>query len=387
MPAQTNKRIYFATQQAGLKADGFTGAFTVIHGLQSIGMTTNFNLSQIQVIGQLQVFDNVEDIPDIEVSLNKVLDGYPLIYHLATRNAANPTLAGRSNESAVFAISIFSDTNESATGTPVSQVECSGMFVSSVGYTFNLDGPFTEDITLVGNNKIWANDNAILGSQGTALDFTGGFTNNNDTPSGSGGVNHKEDLIFDFTSGANQLLDTNGMVAQSDTTILPPEVFGISASGTNQKSNGEDYDAHVQSISVSATFGRTSADELGRRGPFHRFMEFPVEISTEVETITGSGDMISATEAGIRTTTTGICVDAGNLANRTIRIATCDGTRIYTGVKNKLSSVNYSGGDTGGGQVSTSYTFTTFSDLTVMQEADVNTNFTYANRNAHLLDL
>ena len=42
-----NDRIYYAVQQVGLKEDGDTGAFDstdVLHGIQSVGMTSNFNL-------------------------------------------------------------------------------------------------------------------------------------------------------------------------------------------------------------------------------------------------------------------------------------------------------------------------------------------------------
>ena len=71
-----------------------------------------------------------------------------------------------------------------------------------------------------------------------------------------------------------------------------------------------------------------------------------------------------------------------NVNNRTIRIASCDGTRIYLGRKNKLSSVNYSGGDTGGGNVTISYTFSTFNDCTVMHSQDPNGSYAWADRAA-----
>ena len=118
MPASSNRRIYYATHQVGLKADGSGGNFTEIHGAQSVGMTTNFNLEQVFELGQLSIYENIEEIPDVEITLNKVLDGYPLIYHLATTDAPTPTLAGRSASKAIFGLSIFPDTNESATGTP-----------------------------------------------------------------------------------------------------------------------------------------------------------------------------------------------------------------------------------------------------------------------------
>ena len=72
-----NNRIYYAIQQVTLG----TGSVPV-HGLQSVGLTTNFNLEQVFELGQLSIYQNVENIPEIEVTLNKVLDGYPLLYVL-----------------------------------------------------------------------------------------------------------------------------------------------------------------------------------------------------------------------------------------------------------------------------------------------------------------
>ena len=49
----------------------------------------------------------------------------------------------------------------------------------------------------------------------------------------------------------------------------------------------------------------------------------------------------------------------------------CEGLRVYLGKKNKLSSVNYAGGDAGGGNATVTYTFTTFNDFTVMHQYDI----------------
>jgi hypothetical protein len=42
-----------------------------------------------------------------------------------------------------------------------------------------------------------------------------------------------------------------------------------------------------------------------------------------------------------------------------------DGSRFDLGTKNRLSSVNYTGGDAGGGNATTTYSFSTYNDLTV----------------------
>jgi len=357
-----NNRIYYAVQSVGLQGDTTGGGYTAVHGLQSVGMTTNFNLDQVFEIGQLAIYENIEDIPDVEVTLTKALDGYPLLWHLATVDASSPTLAGRSTCKSYFALAIYPDTYDSASGDPSSLVQCSGMYVSSLSYNFPVEDSFTENVTLVGNDKVWMNDPKPTNPNLVTPSFGGTtFHNNNDSPIGNAGVNRRQDLTF---------IHQNDV----DKTILPYEVDGISSSGTNEQSNGEDFDAHIQNITVSADFGRPELYELGRRAPYHRHIEWPVEITCEIVTTSSSGDMVSATEDGIYTTGTAACTDGSNLAAREIRIATCEGTRIYLGNDNKLASVNYGGGDAGGGNVTVSYTFTTFNNLTVIHSGDPNSN-------------
>ena len=70
-----NNRIYYAVQSVGLQGDTTGGGYTAVHGLQSVGMTTNFNLDQVFEIGQLAIYENIEDIPDVEVTLSKAIMG------------------------------------------------------------------------------------------------------------------------------------------------------------------------------------------------------------------------------------------------------------------------------------------------------------------------
>lgn len=351
-----NNRIYYAIQQIVLgKAGGTlnTDKFPV-HGLQTVGVTTNFNLEQVFEMGQLAIYQNIENVPDIEVTLNKVLDGYPLIYVLATEKgssiggtelvAVNPTIPGRQNARSDMQLAIFSDTNISSSGTAISALTCSGMYVSSVSYTFPVDGNFTEDVTLVGNNKVWG------GTQ------TGSFNGNNDAPIAAQGVARRQ-----FLNMAS--------------CRFPTEIPGISASGTNEAiGNGSGFGAHFQNITVSCDFGREAIQELGTFAPYHRYVTFPVEVTAEFEVVAVTGDMINATESGyyagltgntVAGTSTPQCSGRHNLVDNTIFLETCEGTRIYLGTKNKLTSVNYTGGDTGGGNVSVTYSYQTFNDFVV----------------------
>ena len=73
----SNDRIFYACQAVAITKQGDTSVGTgdMIHGLQSVGMTTNFNLEQAFELGQIEIYENIEGTPDIEVTLEKVLDG------------------------------------------------------------------------------------------------------------------------------------------------------------------------------------------------------------------------------------------------------------------------------------------------------------------------
>jgi hypothetical protein len=385
-----NDRIYFACHAGAIKGDNTSYQFGIddmIHGLQTIGMTTNFNLTPITVIGQLETYEMKEELPDVQVTLSKVLDGYPLLFHKATVDAESPTLGGRSKAKCIFGLAIYPDTNDAAEGTADSVLACSGMFVNSASYTFtNTSDPFTEEISLVGNNRVWKNASGYgyaLNPNLPSPDFDDptAFDGNDDEPIGLGGVNSRENMLFETSVVSG---DNNNMIADPDCTILPPEVFGVNISGVNILNDAGH--ARLAGITVSVDFNREEINELGRRGPYSRTVAFPIDVTCEIETTSHSGDMISATEEGIYTTGEGCSAAMGNLKHRTIRIATCEGTRIYLGVKNKLSATNHSGGDAGGGNVSTSYTFTNQNSLTILHSGDphVSGDAWWANR-AHWL--
>lgn len=366
-----NNRLYYAITQLGIKGDG-QASYRAIHGAQSAGMTTNFPIENINELGQLNPYENVEDIPTVDLTISKVLDGYPLIWHEATIDATSPTLAGRSTAKSLLALAYFAETLDFATGTPSSEVEISGAFPTSLRYTFPLQGNMTEEVGLQANQKVWANDPKILQSSpwdgAFTLDFDGVF-DGNDGPIGSGGVNRRENLIFQYNGALP--LDAIGMVADPDATILPPEIWGISSSGTNEKTAGV-YAAHIGDITVSATLNREDLFEQGSLAPYAKTLTFPIEVTAEINTTAVSGDMVSATNAGIYSTGSTQCSSGGNLRGRVIRIATCEGTRIYLGNKCKLSSVNQTGGDATGGNVTVSYSFLCYNTFTVLHSGDPN---------------
>lgn len=364
-------RVYYAIEQFGLCTDGTTptdAALITVHGLQSVGITTTFNLEQVFELGQLAIYENVEGIPDVEVTTEKVLDGYPPVYLLATRPAVGaPALVGtgianRQNEKATGALHIWSDTLEFADHNtpPLTQCIMSGLFVSSLTYTFPVDGSSTESCTLVGNNKSWLLAAPKgLGMINAAGDFDIDDDDiSDDVPVAAVGVARREDVNFTdaafVAAGLTVGGEQNDIAAGHTACVLPPEVDGISSSGTNDvETDGKSYKSHLQSLSVSTDLGRENLFELGRKGAYFRYVSFPVEVTTEITALATSGDMITALE------------DETNLAHRRIRIASNEGLRLDCGDKNKLASVSMTGGDAGGDNMEISYSYTNFNDLKV----------------------
>ena len=336
-----NNRIYWACQGVGISPQDAV-EFVGVHGLQSVGITTTFNLEQVFEIGQLAIYENIEDIPDIEVTMEKALDGHPLIYHLATKGSSADTLAARSTTKCNVALNIYDDTYEAASGVPQAEVLMSGMYVSSVSYTIPIEGNATEAVTLVGNNKAWRTSGFLL--TGTVLGPANAGEDTPREPTASGGVNRRENVLW--TGDANNY------------TILPTEVEGISSSGTNDQTVAGTYDAHVQTLSVSCDLGREALYELGTKAPYFRYVNFPVEVTTEIEVTSARGDRIDALE------------NQDNITNQTIYIAMQEGLRLDLGSNNKLASVNYGGGDAGGGNATVTYSYTTFNDFTVTHPSD-----------------
>lgn len=365
--SSSNNRIFYACQAVAITTEGDNTVVSgdMIHGLQSVGMTTNFNLEQAFELGQVEIYENIEGTPDIEVTLEKVLDGYPLIYHMASSGAtagggnSNPSsgLVGRTKERCDLRLGIFDesknnvDTATENNGDSEVEIYCSGMYVSSISYTIPVDGNATESVTLVGNNKVWLQGTNTEIINAAVTDFDG-----NDSPLGmgvsgaaSGGIVRREDVIL---SGS----------------ILPKSIKGVEGSGYGNGIAGLGDAAvnrvHLQSFSVSTDFSREDVLELGRKTPYYRPANFPVEVSCEIEAITTSGDFVFGYEFG--DSNLDHTIDSGNnTSNELIYLWTRQGYGFDLGGKNRLSSVSYGGGDAGGGNASCTYSYTNFNDLDV----------------------
>jgi hypothetical protein len=247
----------------------------------------------------------------------------------------------------------------------------SGMYLSSLTYTFPVDGPCTESLTFVGNDKLWANYNSnIIGQSWTAAPTAGssnvpgsgysipvsGFENVESTagtPSASlriigSGVQRREDVDMRRTILPS---DIPGVVPVSLVT-RNGSVVGGSSSGTVLSVTGNlaNMAERIQTITLSVDLNREDAAELGSKRPYTRFINFPIETSAAIEVITSQGDMIEADAA----------VDQGadnTVANQTVVVRTIDGTQIDLGDGMRLNSVDFNPGDAGGGNATVTYNY------------------------------
>ena len=386
-----NKRVFYATKRAGLSGTGIGSAktFQQLHGLQSVVMTTTFNLEQAFELGQLAIYENIEGIPDVSIDIEKVLDGYCPVYVLATSingvtstnedgKSSAPSLIGRSRAQSDFCMAIFKDTDEIAGAgysdsvLAESHVVCSGVFVNSVSYNVGIDGNATESVTLVGQDKIWySHAKSYADSAGQAKWSTTDLINAAEEPqalrpASSGGVNRREDVLFTYANSTIGKAESEYPVSGVG-TVLPTHLPGINTKGQNKTNSDGTFRCHLQTFNCSSDFGREDIFELGRRGRYHRFLPFPTEVSCEITIISTSGDLISATEAGIPDPTSNT-----NLVDQAIRLQMREGLFVDLGKKNKLASVSVTGGDAGGGNEEITYSYTNFNDFTVYHPEDPN---------------
>jgi hypothetical protein len=332
-----SNRIYYAVQAVGIKRPtdlngAYSSSVTGVQALQSVGMNTNFNLEPVYQLGQIQLYDNYEEIPEVEITLNKVLDGTPTLYSLAmnTHDGVSSTLSSLANTKCGFVLKLYPDTDSAATGTPTASVECSPAYLSSVSYTFPTEGNFTEEVTLVSNDKTWSTDTGSLAPLNTV--------NVTDT-------------------APNRGILRRGL--WSNTSILPTGGSAVDDAHLTSRSGGIAEGVKINSVKVSMNLGREQIRTLGQRTPYYRYIKFPVEVTTEIEvTATQHGDAVGVSQGA------GDCSNPKALANKQIVINLCDGTQIDLGKKNKLTTVNYTGGDTGGGNATITYSYQTFSEFT-----------------------
>lgn len=353
MPAN---RIFYASQAVGFRHNQGSGNFMRVHGLQSVGINTNFNLDASYQLGNIDLYANIEGTPEVEVSLEKVMDGRPTILDMATATGAvnaatnlvgqtNKTLAARATARTDLLLSVHDDTIgyvDDSGKVPVAQCLISGAYLSQTSFNFPVDGTASESATIVGNTKIW--------STGSTYTLTPIQT----------------DPAFTIGNIASGVVAT-GVVRRQNVDITgstwPLGIPGVNSSGKVTADAVSGFLVHYQKVNVGCQLGRDSMMELGRKMPYFRYVKFPIEVTSSFDILFGgaankNGDFINATEAGGDGS-------GNNLRYETIIIKVKDGTQIDLGAKNMLTSVSYQGGGVDGSNGGATYSFRNFNNMTV----------------------
>ena len=350
-----NNRIFYACQAVALAPCPDNDNFKELHGVQSVGINTSFNLEQIFELGQISIYENIEGLPDIELTIERVLDGYPLAYRLATKksDATDPgtSLVERTKNRCSAVLAVYPDDKDVVSGTPPVQVYMSGMYVNSISYTLPTDGNCTESVTLVGNHKVWNQTSNKFTSTLAFPKFNADKPKNLQSGTVAGGVQRRENVVMSGCIIPKAILESYGVSATA-------------VAGNNWNSTSKAPIAHIQNISISTDLGREDILELGQKAPYYRAPNFPVEVTAEFEVISISGDFVYAYENG-NPSYVGTVDEGSNTSEETIKIILADGTTFDLGSKNRLSSVTFGGGDAGGGNASSTFSYVTYNDFSV----------------------
>ena len=352
-----------------------SGRWELVRGAQSVGMTTTFNFEQVFQLGQIEVYEYVELEPEIEFTIERVLDGTKPLWFMTTGPRGSTDLVSRTASYKVdVAVPVYPDTQTRATGLPISMCLGSGMFLSSISYTFPVDGNFTESVTLVGNDKIWS-DFELAGDPYPTETFpgtsSGVFSDGGSDQTQLGfpheaaatwfGAANSPPGITPFTTANGEDATVIGSGVQRRESFdlvcsrLPTEIPGVSSSGTLAG-----LIEHIQTITVSTDLGREDIFELGKKRPFFKFVTFPIEVTCAIEAITSQGDLIDAISKEPTA-----CERFNNTDNQEIILCICEGLQINLGTRNRLQSVDWSGGEAGGDNVAITYNYQNFNDLTI----------------------
>ena len=315
----SQNRVYYACQ-----AVEFNTHF--LEGVQSVGINASYNFEQVFELGLLEIYENVEGIPEVEVTIEKaVLSGVkPLGESLSVSVTENPAtnIVNMSQATPEIVLHTFPESattvfNSTPQGTN-SLVITSG-FLTSYSITGNMDGPSTESLS---------------------------FTSNN----------------YDWRAAGPSMATLSGNV--------------VSNQVVQKRQNANPYGyAGLQSWTMSCDFGREDIMELGKKQPITKVATFPLEVTCEEEflnrntTNTNGPDFPGVPE----------CEDVTTATMKRHGFAPCNDTDpdiTVSGLGFRLTSVNHTGGDAGGGNQTVTKSFQTFNSFAI--------NSTYTNHYNHL---
>lgn len=318
-----NNRIFYASHAVSIASNG--GNLRTVQGAQSVSMSTAYNLETVFQLGRLAVYDNFPANPEVTVTVTKALDGWPLIFSLATAPiqagvTVGQSIIGAANAITSLIIGVGSDTANVVddVAPEYTSISLSGLFVESLTYSFGSEGSFTEEVSFKGNNK-------LLGGR---LD------------------------------GPVQTAPHAGNVLRRQNINLTDSRFPVEVDRSG-----------ISNITISTSFNREQIFTMGSYGSRARTVSFPVEITTTFDTVAKNISQSVGTTFNTANITNQ-CAGPSGLTKQWIRVVLCNasGATEYTfdlGSGNMLQNHGYSGGDTSGGNVTETFEYLTYNELTI----------------------
>jgi len=212
----------------------------------------------------------------------------------------------------------------------------------------------------IGNDKIWlgGSTNGVLTTNGTVVSAFGTIFGNDSPQSPGASVLRRQNFVTGSTGRTY-----GGTVFR---TVVPNFIPGVTSTGSGIGSTLNSNCGYVNlesgvalnNVSVSVDLGRESQNALGQKTPYNRYVSFPVDVTTDMEITATAGDNVTASG------------NAKNLSNHSMQFVLDDSTVVCLGNKNKVTSVNYDGGDTGGGNRTIGYSFVNSNDFVVLHSGD-----------------
>lgn len=298
-------RVYYASH--GVQVNGST-----VNGAQSAGITANFTLEQAFQLGKVGLYDNIITDAEAGISVSKILDGADTIYKLFTGSSESSISDHASTQRTIRIASNTQDADTVLDTGNQDVIECTGAYLSSISYTIPVDGFATEEVSFVADNKSAA---------------TGVVA----PPTNTG-----------TRATYRQMIATAG---------FPTEVAG----------------QNVTNISFSTDYGREAMYRLGAFDPYFRFANFPFEVTVDFTVANTGIDLTDVALTGVTATSDGSLPPKQNITVTVNDAAGFVGSHGYQFRASgcRLTSVSQDGGDTGGGNASTTYSYTTYNDFVI----------------------
>tara|TARA_R100000278_G_scaffold56667_1_gene46807 strand:+ start:5599 stop:6573 length:975 start_codon:yes stop_codon:yes gene_type:complete len=310
-----NKRVFYACQ--GLSLDG-----RPLYGVQNLSIRTDHNTNVVENWGQLAISGVYADTPKANISFSRILgSGNPDTHKREGNGIYGPAITGSltgicANHGRKLCVFFTADTEEGIGDNSVGNVVgFKDVSVNSISYSINVDGFLTEDVQMIAYHKM--NDTGLCDF--SSLDFINGSP-----PSGVKGVPIRRQHIQSFSVGEKA---PSGAVITDLNITIPFNIQTVEEFGTAFSKHSNRY----------------------------RYATFPIVSNYSVTALyqnTPEFDNYLFSESGIA------CDIIENLPQQeNLSVSVCNNTMDIDLGHCILQSVDYGGGDTGGGNATLTYNY------------------------------